>query len=99
MKITVTKKDINKAEKLSNSLEELFIAGENCPIALAVIRKFDIDYARITIREDDITIDYDAVGKNSVNYKLPKKARKFISDFDCGKNVKPIKFEARKIKD
>jgi hypothetical protein len=66
-----------------------------CPIALAVKRKMNIERG-VAVHQEDISII--TIGQQFRYYKLPKKAKAFIKRFDEGKKVKPLSFEARKIK-
>jgi hypothetical protein len=73
MIINVTKKDIENG-----------IRGNNCgcPIALAVQRRTNADWASV----NDSIVTTDSV------YRTPPKARQFICDFDAGRAVKPMRF-------
>jgi len=86
MKITVTKEDI---------LEGIPRKSSSCPIAIAMWRKFKVDY--ISVRYSRA---YVAPSGASVPlcYKLPLSAREFIRNFDAGNNVYPFEFEARMVK-
>jgi hypothetical protein len=73
--IKVTQDDIKNGTKR---------ISESCPIALALKRKFKINYAFVRYSffklEDGIT------------HPMPEKACNFAEDFDRGKKVKPFSF-------
>ncbi|QDK02062.1 hypothetical protein SEA_GIBBLES_105 [Gordonia phage Gibbles] len=81
MRVTVTQKHIDDGTKANCKL---------CPIAQAITNK---GYKARVYHEL-----VDLIGKDGVNatYKLPKKATRFIIDFDEGNKVKPFTFEMRK---
>jgi hypothetical protein len=56
-----------------------------CPIALAIRRARNS--AKVFVGTGEVFIG------DKEEIKLPAKARKFIRDFDAGREVKPIKFE------
>jgi len=77
--INVTERDIKRAKNLIGSQP----SSVCCPIALAVRRVFRKPY-RVGL--GDIIRDRDFI-------ELPREARTFISRFDDGLPVKPIRFE------
>lgn len=83
MKVTVTQEHIDNGERYS---------PHSCPIALAV-------------GEDTSWINRVSVGPGSFaiqhvfseeRYFLPKEAMQFVKQFDSGKHVEPITFEAER---
>lgn len=84
LKVKVTRKLI-KAGTRHNS--------ECCPIALAVRGA-----GAIFVGVGSVDIDWADAEGNHFYTALPRKARKFISDFDSGLDVCPIEFSIRRTK-
>lgn len=77
-KICVTNKDIDRGAPKS---------VWQCPIAIALKRKF----AKFTPSVSEVEFSLWFKGDQEF-YSLPRKAEKFIQDFDNGKKVKPFSF-------
>lgn len=80
--INVTQTDIDEG-RIRNCYE--------CPIAKAAYRSFPGAYeiAVGRILTVDLTGDFNSIQR----YCIPDIARKFMNDFDCGKDVEPFSFE------
>lgn len=78
MIIRVTKEDIINGESGS---------CDNCPIARAIIRTFNID---------DVAVDATYIDIEDRVYRTPVVAAEFIYNFDDGKTVEPFDFELGK---
>lgn len=96
MKIKVTAKHIKLARKRLADKENS--ACDYCPIAIAAkqhLHKF------VCVDDDSIEVSYlrrNSYGAFVESYRvyLPKKAKRFIRDFDNKKAVKPFTFETTK---
>lgn len=62
-----------------------------CPIALAYYDQYKIDFNEIQIGFSGIYVN------RRLKYKFPRKASRFVKDFDHGKKVKPFSFIAKEI--
>ena len=85
MIIEVTQEDINNA---TTRIKEKACASGNCPIALAVKRKFRRKNVTVGVGTLFFTRD-----DNNKLYDLPAAARKFVYQFDRGQKVAPLTFE------
>ena len=82
LKVYVRQEDINTG---------CLFSARNCPIAKALRRRRKV--ALVTAGYF-IVNDPDSPAGWSPQYVMPKKASRFVLDFDAGKSVKPISFEA-----
>ena len=81
VKVDVTREDIENGERRSPS---------SCPISLAIGRRRNVDHVKTEWDGMSVTR-----GKRQTWYRVPRKARSFIEDFDDGKTVDPARFEFR----
>lgn len=84
LKVSVTKSNIQKGVCHSTSL---------CPIARAVRGK---GFKRVNVNGLDIQIGREGHGMKI--YELPRKAQRFVMNFDDGLKVNPITFVAKSVK-
>lgn len=84
MKVSVTKKHIYNGQRNN---------CESCPIALAIIDVTGCD--SIYVYEETVYYSYveDDGRRRGFTYNLSKSAKRFVSDFDDGKDVKPVVFK------
>jgi len=61
-----------------------------CPIALALERRRNVEYAHVAFASAAILFKGDSTPTNSI---LPEKARIFINMFDSNARVSPIRFK------
>lgn len=100
IKINVTQRDIDLANKEKRGIESDYWAATSCPIARAVRRHKKLKRAEVGTNSVDIPNDYLDMGNNTKailswgkSIKLPEEAENFVADFDCGFKVKPFSFE------
>ena len=81
MKVAIKERHIRNGEKCS---------GSGCPLALAIHDKFDGENLGIEVSNNEVLIHW---AKEDVFYAPDEAGKKFISDFDMGYPVEPIKIE------
>lgn len=80
--VKVTADDIEKGERGNPCF---------CPIAQAVRRELDLQVPHLTEVGELCMI------VRSATFRLPDTARKFVDDFDSGRDVEPFEFTAERI--
>lgn len=89
MKLQMTKADIQKANKLRREAGDDFNFNHSCPIAQTVRRE--------KRKSVDVSDDFVVIAKGT--YLLDDGAQEFISKWDTGREVKPIKIELKLMKE
>ena len=104
MKIEITQKNINEGQAS---------CGLSCAVALAVRDKFKTNDVYVSFdlthqglqncMSDDGVLQIDVGSDKNMKTYIPiysqqLKVEEFISDFDCGNEVKPMKFKIEEVK-
>lgn len=84
MKIKVEQKHINAGQRFKCHL---------CPVALAIQHTTDTSQDEVSVGMT--TIQWSDKSKGNYETPTPASARRFISQFDQGKPVKPFSFELK----
>lgn len=80
MKVTVTERDIEKAQVGPRT-------GMTCPIARAMTRLLSKETNAPIVNVGPMNVEI-----NQHRYRLPEEARAFVGNFDTGFAVRPITF-------
>jgi len=92
--VHITQDHINKSQRLKNTLGAQYSSPCHCPTALALKEHPDLHANVVLVSHTEARIEYQKDGQ--IGYvailQLPRSVRRFISAFDQGRSVSPLRF-------